>query len=123
MNYSKQREVILKYVKSVKTHPTAEDVHSNIIKENPNISLGTVYRNLEKLSSIGDMKRLKFITEKDRFDGNTDHHYHGICVKCGKVIDIFTDYMFEIDNKISNENNILVVSHELIFNTICDNCK
>lgn len=123
MKYSKQREQILDYVKSVKIHPTAETVYNELRKESPNISLGTVYRNLDKLSENGDVLRLKLANTKDRFDGDISHHYHAICSKCGEVIDIFMDYFSYIDKEVENNIGCKVLSHEIIFNTICPKCK
>lgn len=123
MNYSKQRDAIQSYLMSVKTHPTAEEIYSELRKDNPELSLGTVYRNLDKLSKLGVILRLKGFGEKDRFDGNINHHYHSECIKCGKVIDIFTDYMSNIDNEIRKSTKLDVVSHEMKFNLICPNCK
>ena len=123
MKYSKQRESILNYVKSVKTHPTAEIIYQEVRKQDNKISLGTVYRNLEKLNQNGDIKRLKMANEKDRFDGDVSHHYHGICTRCGKLIDIFVDYYEDIDRYINKNTNSEVVSHDVIFNVICPECK
>lgn len=123
MNYSKQRETIFEYVKSVDTHPTADTVYSQVRKEDKNISLGTVYRNLDKLADEGMILRLKMANKKDRFDGNTSHHYHGICKKCGKIVDIFTDYYYNLDNDVKKKLNIDVLSHDIVFNVICSDCK
>ena len=116
MNYSKQRELILEYLKSVDTHPTAEMVYNALRKECPNISLGTVYRNLEKLYSNGDIP-------KERFDGNIEKHYHGVCKKCGCIEDIFVKYDESIDKNISNNYDFKVLSHDIIFNIICSKCS
>lgn len=123
MKYSKQRELILEYVKSVKTHPTAETVYSSLRENNPNLSLGTVYRNLDKLAQANNILRLKFANGNDRFDGNIKHHYHGICIKCGDVLDIFTDYFSYIDTIVENSINCKILSHDVVFNTICPTCQ
>jgi len=123
MNYSKQREAIQKYLLSVKTHPTAEMVYNELRKTNPDISLGTVYRNLDRLSKSGDILRLKGFGEKDRFDGNTQHHYHAECIKCSDITDIFIDYMSSIDNVVNKARGLDIVSHNLKFNIICPKCK
>lgn len=123
MNYSKQREIIIEYIKSVKTHPTAEMIYNDLRVNNPELSLGTVYRNLDKLSSAGEILRLKQFGEKDRFDGNTEHHYHGMCVKCLKLFDIYTNYFSNIDKKIEKITNCNVVSHDMKFDIICPECK
>ena len=124
MKYSKQREIILEYLRSVKTHPTAETVYEEVKKEDKKISLGTVYRNLDKLSDIGLIQRIKMANQKDRFDGDVSLHYHGKCIKCNNVIDIFLKENIDlsIDEHVKNETNINVVSHDIIFNVICPNC-
>lgn len=124
MKYSKQREIIIDYLKSVKTHPTAETVYEEVKKEDKKISLGTVYRNLDKLSDMGLIQRIKMANEKDRFDGDVSLHYHGKCIKCNSVIDIFLKENIDlsIDEYVKNETNINVVSHDIIFNVICPNC-
>lgn len=123
MNYSKQREEILDYVKSVKTHPTAETVYTKLRESIPNISLGTVYRNLDKLSEIGKLQRINLANEQDRFDGDTNFHYHAICQKCGEVSDIYIDYIKDIDKIIEKKADCIVISHDIIFNIICSKCK
>lgn len=123
MKYSRQREQILSYLKSVKTHPTAEDIYKEVRKISPNISLGTIYRNLEFLSSNGNINRIKIAGDKDRFDYDISHHYHAKCIKCGNIEDIHIDYLVDIDEKISNISDLKVLSHDIIFNTICKNCS
>ncbi len=123
MKYSKQREIILEYVKSVNNHPTAETIYEEVRKEDDKISLGTVYRNLEKLYQNGDIKRIKIAKAKDRFDGYTYNHYHGICIKCGKLVDIFVDYYKDIDKYVTKSTGIDILSHDITFNVICPECK
>ncbi len=124
MKYSKQREIILEYLRSVKTHPTAETIYEEVRKKDKKISLGTVYRNLDKLSDMGLIQRIKMANQKDRFDGDVSCHYHGKCIKCNNVIDIFLKENIDlsIDEHVKNETNINVVSHDIIFNVICPNC-
>lgn len=124
MKYSRKRDKILEYVKSVKSHPTAETIYTEIRKQNPNISLGTVYRNLDKLVNSKEIIRLKIANAKDRFDGNTFTHYHAICNNCNKVFDIPNlESLQNVDSEVSSILNCEVLSHDLIFNTICSDCK
>lgn len=123
MNYSKQRDAILTYLLNVTTHPTAEKIYHAIEHDNPGLSLGTVYRNLDRLSKSGDILRLKGFGDKDRFDGNTNHHYHAKCIKCGEIMDIFMDYISNIDSEVGKKINCDILSHDLKFNIICQNCK
>ena len=85
---TKQRDLILKVLRSTDTHPTADWIYEQVKKEMPNISLGTVYRNLGKLAELGEITELKFGSKYSRFDGNPDNHYHFVCTECEKVIDV-----------------------------------
>lgn len=123
MKFSRQRQQILDYVKSVKTHPTAETVYRKVRDDNPNISLGTVYRNLDKLSEEGLITRIKIANQKDRFDGDVIPHSHAICEKCGKVIDVYTCNLDSIDKFVENNIHCKVLSHDIIFNVICPKCN
>lgn len=87
LKYSRQREAIKRYVSHCNTHPTADEVYQKVREDYPNISLGTVYRNLTLLSEQGDIQRMA-TKGADRFDGILTDHDHFICEECGKVVDI-----------------------------------
>ena len=82
LKYSRQRESIKVCLQGRKDHPTADMLYTDVRKEFPNISLGTVYRNLSLLSELGEIKRLTTGDGPDRFDGDTSTHHHFICRKC-----------------------------------------
>lgn len=88
IKHSRQRDSILKFLEGRKDHPTADTVYRHIRTEYPNISLGTVYRNLSLLSELGEITKLSYGTGPDHFDGNTAPHYHFICTECDSVSDI-----------------------------------
>lgn len=88
IKYSRQREEIKQYLASRKDHPTADNVYMAIRKQIPNISLGTVYRNLTMLAETGEIKRLRLSDGVDHFDYDTSPHYHFICSSCGSVSDL-----------------------------------
>ena len=88
MKRSKQRDMIMAFLMGRKDHPTADTVYMNVRLENPNISLGTVYRNLTQLSDMGEIQRLRLGEGVDRFDADTSPHYHFVCSDCGSVIDL-----------------------------------
>ncbi len=123
MNYSKQRDEITKYLKSVYSHPSAETIYENVKLKIPNISLGTVYRNLDTLVSLGEIKRIRLSGASDRFDGDTSSHYHAICTVCGRVDDIHLKDELVLDKKVEQLLNCKILSHEIIFHTICPYCK
>ena len=76
LKYSRQREAIKSYLASTTSHPTADTVYMHVRKEFPNISLGTVYRNLNLLTDLGEAVKITTPDGADRFDGNTNPHYH-----------------------------------------------
>ncbi len=86
-NYSRQREAILKVLSSTNSHPTADWIYSETRKLIPNISLGTVYRNLSALSKEGEILVLDFGDGKEHYDFNISPHVHLKCKKCGKIVD------------------------------------
>lgn len=86
-NYSRQREAIAEVLKKSKAHPTAAQVYSEVRKALPNISLGTVYRNLSELSRNGSILDISVGDGFDHFDGDTSPHIHLYCKECGKIED------------------------------------
>lgn len=84
--YSRQRELIYQAVCDTTEHPTAEMVYQWLKPDNPALSLGTVYRNLNVLSEDGRLVRMPFPVE--RYDARSDRHSHFKCAKCGKVCDV-----------------------------------
>ena len=86
LKYSKQRESIKNFLVTRYDHPTAETVYLNIRREFPNISLGTVYRNLNQLADWGLIIRMPFHVE--RYDADLSPHAHFCCEGCGRVFDL-----------------------------------
>lgn len=88
LKYSRQRETIKDFLSNRNDHPTADMVYINVRKSYPNISLGTVYRNLTLLADIGEIARLRVGDGADHFDADTSPHYHFICQRCGGIEDL-----------------------------------
>ncbi len=88
MRNTQQRRIILKKLKKHKDHPGADVIYSEVRKELPNISLGTVYRNLEMLSEKGTILKLEFGSNQKRFDPCPEAHPHFRCLSCGRIEDI-----------------------------------
>lgn len=120
---TKQRKAILRVLKNTKSHPTADWIYEQVKKEIPNISLGTVYRNLNVLSELGKIQILDYGSTYSRYDGNPENHYHFRCEKCGKVFDIHVD-LFDDINKIVNEETAFQINeHRLEFTGLCPECQ
>ena len=90
-NYSRQREAILNLLCNTKSHPTAAWIYEQVREEIPNISLGTVYRNLSGLAEEGRIKKLAFGDSSVHFDGDVSVHSHFYCEHCGNIVDIWLD--------------------------------
>ena len=118
---TKQREVILKTLQSLRTHPTADEVCKIVKKKLPNISLGTVYRNLEALAASGVIKILDFGPKK-RFDGFTDPHVHFCCVLCGKLDDLEID-VTKFAEKEAESKGYVIKESFVELRGVCPNCK
>ena len=88
IRYSKQRELILLNLQSRSDHPTAEMIYQDLKSQHPNLSLGTVYRNLNQLCENHQILKLDIGGPMVRYDGNIQPHIHFICDQCGKIYDI-----------------------------------
>ena len=91
LKYSKQRASIKDYLMHTTSHPTADTVYLHIKEEFPNISLGTVYRNLNSLVEAGRVRRVSIPGKADRFDHTLPWHSHLYCTVCGGVTDAEVD--------------------------------
>lgn len=88
LKYSRQREAIKNFLMNRKDHPTADTIYTCLREEYPNISLGTVYRNLSLLEEIGEISKISVGSGADHYDGDTTQHQHFICTHCNQVYDI-----------------------------------
>lgn len=123
LKHSKQRESIKNFLVTRYDHPTAETVYLNIRKEFPNISLGTVYRNLNLLAEIGEIQKLSPGIGPDRFDGNPAPHYHFICRHCGCVMDLTVSGLDHINILAGQDFDGEIEGHITYFYGSCPSCK
>lgn len=123
MKYSKQRELILQTVRENPVHPTADFVYHFLKKEHPNLSLGTVYRNLNLLSENGDIKKICIPNARDRFDGRMDRHYHMVCRECAQVLDVELNCLEHLEREVFDKTSFVVNGYDLIIYGVCNCCK
>lgn len=123
MKYSRQREAILTFLKTRKDHPTAEVIYENVRMEYPNISLGTVYRNLGLLAENGIILKLSTDDGFDHYDGCTDTHYHFACRRCKAVIDLEMDDIAFVNTLASKNFAGQIEGHVAYFYGVCEGCK
>lgn len=122
MNYSRQRELIINFLKSSKEHPTAETILEKVRENDPCVARGTVYRNLALLAFNGDIIKISTPEGGYRYDYIHKIHSHAICRICGKVTDFYLPVCAELSKKLegedfySDESGITVTG-------ICESCK
>ena len=118
MRNTKQKQLILQIINNSINHLNAFEVYEEARKSMPNISLGTVYRNLNMLVEEKNARRLKATNRIDRFDNTKTQHHHFVCVKCGKYYDVFD----KIELKNLKENFGIIENYEIQINGICNDC-
>lgn len=123
MKRSKQREAILEILCSTTSHPTANALYDMVRKKIPNISLGTVYRNLNALSKSGEILKIDSGHEHSHYDGNAMPHDHFVCKICQRVYDVNNVYDSDIDKNAQNCVDGKIEYHSLLFFGVCDECN
>ena len=120
----KKREAILNCLRSTTTHPTAEWVHAQLKAEYPELSLGTVYRNLALFKSQGIIQSVATVRGTERFDANTDPHVHFICAGCDAVIDLHQIEVPEsLNSSVEKTSGCHVENCQLSFAGKCGSCR
>lgn len=119
MRNTRQREIVLDIINNSYTHPTAYDIYESCRKIISNISLGTVYRNLSFLVNEGVIKKIDIGEDICRYDSVEKKHFHFICKKCRKIIDVFDDYFVDVINIHGN----IVNDYDINFSGICVECQ
>lgn len=117
-----QRRLILDAVRRLKSHPTADEVYNEIIKEYPSISRTTVYRGLHELDEAGEIALRRFPNSPDHYDHNCTDHYHLQCAICGKIVDLDMDYIPNLHKNIQDNHGFQITGHAIIFQGICPDC-
>ena len=120
---TKQREAILKVLRNTRSHPTADQIYDEVRKEIPNISKGTVYRNLQVLQEERAVTELKLNGTVSRYEAKRESHYHFRCEKCGRVFDLDEPINKELDEKVSKRTGFTVSSHQTEFRGLCKDCQ
>lgn len=121
---TKQKTLILSAVFASRAHPTAEQVYDKLKGEMPGLSLGTVYRNLNRMAELGQIRRLSVTGSPDRFDGDLTPHHHICCSACGAFSDYFNiSDESALDELISSRTGFEIQRHETVFYGLCPECK
>ncbi len=123
MRNTRQREAILRVVRRMSCHPTADEVYAEVRKEIPCVSLGTVYRNLKLLADTGEVAPVAGGGALNRYDGCTDNHYHFRCDSCGRVLDVEEPVDTDLDRRVAAQTGLAIRCHCLEFHGLCKDCQ
>ncbi len=119
-----QRQLVIAAVRFLADHPTAEEVYDRITMEYPDISKGTVYRNLNSLVESGLLGKVSVPNGADRFDHILTRHYHIKCTRCGHFMNVENfDYFHGLDEKVAEVTGYKMEHHDIVFSGLCPDCQ
>lgn len=120
-----QREEIYKVLLESSSHPSVDSIFEKVKSKFPNISLDTVYRNVESLERANLVNRIPGLEGKNHFEANIEPHHHFICKKCQTIYD-FTYEKANVE-QINLPKNAMklgtIDSTHLIIKGICSQCQ
>ena len=123
--YSKKREAILDAIRSTDIHPSADWVYQTLRPAFPDLSLGTVYRNLARFKEEGLVTSVGTVRGQERFDAIVTPHTHFVCQTCGAVMDLpglKAEENLDLD-RIARQNGVKIDHSMLIFYGTCSGCS
>ena len=119
----RKRDAILNYLRHTTEHPSAETVYAALKAEIPDLSLGTVYRNISLFKQQGQIVSLGTINGVERYDGNIDPHVHFVCTGCGCICDLHgLSVPEELNTAAAREADAAVDHCHLTFHGRCRTC-
>lgn len=122
---SRQRTLVFDALKASHEHPSAEEIYLAVKEQMPDISLGTVYRNLNLLEQMRMVNRIHTGVSGDRFDAVVSEHPHIICTKCGRVADIaccIDEEIAQLREKLQ-KSAAQIEALQIMAWGVCDHCK
>lgn len=117
---TRQHRIIGEVIRSSTDHPTGTEIYLRTRQFLPNISKGTVYRNLSRMTEDGEVKRITVPGGPDRYDGNRIPHEHLVCFRCGRLSDLRLDGLRElIESGVPDSYQ----GYELKISYLCPDCR
>lgn len=118
-----QRRAILEFMIEHRVHPTADEIYRALADRFPNMSVATVYNNLRLFVRLGFVQELNYGDASSRFDFGSQHHYHAICNKCGKIVDFFYPGLEDVEMAAGKLTGFEIEEHRLEVYGICPECQ
>lgn len=123
LRMTRQRQVIMEELRATDQHPSADDLHGRVKQKLPRISLGTVYRNLEILTELGEIQTIALAGSLKRFDGIPHNHYHMRCAHCDRLVDAPMEVIDSLERALQEKTEFRILDHQLEFTGICPDCQ
>lgn len=121
-NFSCKRNAILEAIASTTEHPSAKMVYEKLKNDYPDLSLGTVYRNISLFKNKGLVSAVANVNGEERIDGNVNPHGHFVCSCCGNVYDVFNENL-TADNTYLEKEGFVIESQFTTFYGKCNKCS
>ncbi len=119
---SKQRDMIMNYLQQIHGHVSAEEIFKNMNNDGQKISLATVYRNLNILCEMNEIRKIAHPVDGYQYDKTSRPHYHMHCVKCDSIIDLEAPYREELNKILEKDSDVKILSHNIMAEGICKDC-
>ncbi|MBQ9114541.1 MAG: transcriptional repressor [Clostridia bacterium] len=123
MRNTAQRDTVLKVVEASCDHPSAETIYTRCREIMPEISLGTVYRNLKVLVELGKIREVSILNAGDRYDKTVGLHAHFRCKRCGCVLDVPANDLETLEKGVESKTGFQIDGTEVLFVGVCDKCR
>lgn len=121
--FTPQRKLLLEILFHSMRHLSAEEIFEAVKASQPNVSFGTIYRNLSLLVEMGIVTQLDFRDGRSRFEISDTHHHHLICLDCGDAVDIPACPFNKIINETAAANNFYIKEHNFEVYGYCEGCR
>lgn len=119
---TQQRLAIMEFLMSSNSHPTAEEIYTELNKTLPNISNTTIYNNLNFLKEQGLIQELTFGQACSRYEWRTRPHYHIICTECGIIEDVELPELNQLEEAARRESHFHISGHLFELYGVCKDC-
>jgi Fe2+ or Zn2+ uptake regulation protein len=121
--HTAQRAAIYRYLKGVASHPTADEIFTQVREVLPDISLATVYKALEAFVEAGVARKVALGSGPARYDGRTDDHDHVRCLKCGRVRDVVGNHDSDMIRGLHSDDGFEILDYRLELIGYCADCR
>lgn len=120
---TRQRQIVLEELAKVDSHPRADQIYQMVRRRIPNISFGTIYRNLKTLQELGLLSELQYGHKSARFDANIGAHQHFMCKSCEKIVDVDEDFGLDVNVPGLKRLGYQIEEYRLQLLGLCPTCK